>query len=93
MPSVMLTLKPGLSDAAHQDVLRRVQALPGIRKAGPINPNAKTAEMRQFCKLLVDEGVELNPIIAQLKTFPEVAYAELPPQRSLIQPVPNPIVG
>jgi hypothetical protein len=84
MSQVFFKFRPDVSDDEQRSTLRVITAWPEVGGAGPLNPGAPTPDMRRTYFVQVHRDPETEGIADRLRGMPQVAIAQVPPQRRLV---------
>jgi hypothetical protein len=82
MSAVTGAFKPNVPQPRQKAILDKLSRMPGVRAAGLVKANAKSADMRLLFYVQVDED-HANSLVEELRKHDEVAVAEVEPRRGL----------
>jgi hypothetical protein len=83
MRSIVFSVKPEVTAAAQESLLKGLNMTPGIHRASCLNAKAKDASIRRMCFAEVEEDADVQALLTRIQSMSEVEEAGLPAQRGL----------
>jgi hypothetical protein len=80
---VIFKVNANLTEDEIASLLGRIRELPGVVAAAPVRPNSTAALARQLCFARLDVESDAGALADMLQQLPEIAYAEVPPKRTI----------
>jgi hypothetical protein len=84
MAQVFFKFRPEVTSDEQRSALNAITAWPEVGSAGPLNPDAPIPEMRRTCFVEVQRENQTEGVADRLREMPQVAVAQIPPQRRLV---------
>ena len=84
MFTITFSFRPDLSPKDQSDALLRVRAVRGVAEAQSLNPESKSRTVARMAYVNLDPSADKEAVLEHIQSMPEIAYAEIPAQRELI---------
>jgi hypothetical protein len=86
MPTLTFLFQPSANDEARQVAIEEIKRWPEVSAANFLKREANNPEVRRIAFAEVPDERNLIEVLKRLQSLPVVATANLPAQRTLVEP-------
>jgi hypothetical protein len=86
MPTLTFLFQPSANDEARQAAIEEIKRWPEVSAANFLKREANNPEVRRIAFAEVPDERNLMEVLKRLQSLPVVATANLPAQRTLVEP-------
>jgi hypothetical protein len=84
MHTVMFNFRSSVTLEQQEAFMAQIGTWDGVRKAGPIKPDATRPELHRMCYAYVEDSADTEKIVERLSKLPEIESAFPPAERRLL---------
>lgn len=84
MRSITFKFKSDVPAKRQGAILARINSWKAVRKAGPLNPEAKHPLARRLSYAYVEDDADIDTLVDRLSKIPDIESASIPAERHLI---------
>jgi hypothetical protein len=81
MKTIAFSFTPKVSPKRQQEVLQRIETLPGVIKVAQLKPDTKIIELRRMYYAQLDDSINPKSVLRKLRADPEIESAAVPADR------------